>query len=255
VLAELAMGGSRFEVRVRWTPALAAAAGTTPDAQAGLQPGSSGAVAVEAADAAACCEEAGLYRMRTGGAGLDAAEFLFAAGPAEPLRPLSAVASGGESARVMLALKAAPALLLANGAAPPDALGDHTSSASAGSDGGGAGSSGGAGATQILVLDEVDSGVGSRLGQPIGRILRRMAASQGPPAAQILCVSHLPQVSRVAPQPAPCTPCAPLPAPRRQPSPAGAPPPHPPLPHLRRLPPTPTHTWLCARPSTQTSAW
>ncbi len=36
-------------------------------------------------------------------------EFLLAAGPAEPLRPLAAVASGGESARVMLALKAAPA--------------------------------------------------------------------------------------------------------------------------------------------------
>ncbi len=44
-------------------------------------------------------------------AGLDSVEFLFAAGPAEPLRPLSAVASGGESARIMLALKAAPSLV------------------------------------------------------------------------------------------------------------------------------------------------
>ena len=40
-------------------------------------------------------------------------EFLLAAGPAEALRPLGAVASGGETARVMLALKAAPASLLA----------------------------------------------------------------------------------------------------------------------------------------------
>lgn len=41
--------------------------------------------------------------------GLDSIEFLLAAGPAEPLRPLAAVASGGESARIMMALKAAPA--------------------------------------------------------------------------------------------------------------------------------------------------
>lgn len=40
--------------------------------------------------------------------GLDKVEFLLAAGPAEPLQPLRNVASGGESARVMLALKAAP---------------------------------------------------------------------------------------------------------------------------------------------------
>lgn len=40
--------------------------------------------------------------------GLDKIEFLLAAGPAEPLQPLRNVASGGESARVMLALKAAP---------------------------------------------------------------------------------------------------------------------------------------------------
>lgn len=42
-------------------------------------------------------------------AGLDQVQFLLGAGPGEPLRPLSAVASGGESARIMLALKAAPA--------------------------------------------------------------------------------------------------------------------------------------------------
>ena len=40
-------------------------------------------------------------------------EFLLAAGPAEALRPLGLVASGGEAARVMLALKAAPASVLA----------------------------------------------------------------------------------------------------------------------------------------------
>lgn len=47
---------------------------------------------------------------RTGEAGLDRVEFLLAPGPAEPLQPLRGVASGGESSRVMLALKAAPAI-------------------------------------------------------------------------------------------------------------------------------------------------
>ncbi len=51
--------------------------------------------------------------------GLDAVEFLLAAGPAEPLRPLAAVASVGEIARIMMALKAAPA------AAARDAAGRH----------------------------------------------------------------------------------------------------------------------------------
>ena len=46
--------------------------------------------------------------------GLDAVDFLLAAGPAEPLRPLAAVASGGESARIMMALKAAPAAAAAS---------------------------------------------------------------------------------------------------------------------------------------------
>ena len=53
----------------------------------------------------------------------------------------------------------------------------------------------------IMILDELDSGVGGRLGAPVGRMLRRMVLPQaGGRAAtsQILCVSHLPQVSRRA---------------------------------------------------------
>lgn len=46
----------------------------------------------------------------------------------------------------------------------------------------------------ILVLDELDSGVGGRLGQPVAQMLRRMAAPGSGAASQILCVSHLPQV-------------------------------------------------------------
>lgn len=50
----------------------------------------------------------------------------------------------------------------------------------------------------ILVLDELDSGVGGRLGQPVAAMLRRMSAPQSGAACQILCVSHLPQVRRGA---------------------------------------------------------
>lgn len=47
----------------------------------------------------------------------------------------------------------------------------------------------------VMILDELDSGVGSRLGGPVGQMLRRMSASSSTSAAaQIICVSHLPQV-------------------------------------------------------------
>jgi len=45
------------------------------------------------------------------------------------------------------------------------------------------------------VLDELDSGVGGRLGQPVAQMLRRMAGPAAGAASQILCVSHLPQVN------------------------------------------------------------
>ena len=49
-------------------------------------------------------------RTHCGGwAGLDDVEFLLAAGPEEPLRPLGSTASGGEASRIMLALKTAAA--------------------------------------------------------------------------------------------------------------------------------------------------
>lgn len=55
-----------------------------------------------------CEGEAPGQEFKAWASGLDKVEFLLAAGPAEPLQPLRNVASGGESARVMLALKAAP---------------------------------------------------------------------------------------------------------------------------------------------------
>lgn len=52
--------------------------------------------------------ERGGVSYRPKNSGFDSVEFLLAAGPQEPLRPLSAIASGGESSRLMLALKSAP---------------------------------------------------------------------------------------------------------------------------------------------------
>lgn len=94
--------------------------------------------------------------------GAERAAFLLAANPGEPLRPLSSVASGGETARLMLALKAA----LAEVDPVP-----------------------------TLVFDELDQGVGGRAGAVVGRRLKALAATH-----QVLCVTHLPQVAAYADQ-------------------------------------------------------
>lgn len=169
--------------------------------------------------------------------GLDSLELLLAAGPAEPFRPLAAVASGGESARLMLALKAAPSCSKGMGAGAgvegmvqlagdpgtgsARGLSEGQEAASAASEGqalyseaeAAAAAAAGMGAA-ITVLDEIDSGIGSRLGAPIGVMLRRMAGLPAPatsagtsvngargvggPGAgggQIICVTHLAQVA------------------------------------------------------------
>lgn len=155
-----------------------------------------------------------LFRLSP--SGLDTVTFLLAAGPSEPLRPLADVASGGEAARVMLALKAAAAAVaVSRPASGADAAGGGDDSSSS-SDGEAA-----AGEQQqqpqpslpppVLVLDELDAGVGSRLGAPIGRLLQRLAGSNAadasggsngaaavstatPTASQLLVVTHTPQV-------------------------------------------------------------
>ena len=95
-----------------------------------------------------------------GGHGYDSVVFEFASNPGEEPRALSRVASGGELARVYLALQVA-------------ARGD-----------------GGPAAEATLVFDEVDAGVGGQEAAAVGRKLRSLA--QG---GQILAVTHLPQVA------------------------------------------------------------
>ncbi len=89
--------------------------------------------------------------------GADAVEFLLAANPGEPARPLRAAASGGELSRVMLALKTALAR---------------------------------ADRTPLLVFDEADAGVGGEVAAAVGRKLAALARGR-----QVLCVTHLPQVA------------------------------------------------------------
>ncbi len=93
-------------------------------------------------------------------AGLDEAELLFSANPGQELRPLSQTASGGELSRVMLALRNASSR----------------------------GQSG-----RTMVFDEIDTGIGGRVAERVGARLKELAG-----AAQVVCVTHLPQVAAFA---------------------------------------------------------
>ena len=90
--------------------------------------------------------------------GRDAVTFLFSANSSSAPQPLSDVASGGEMARVMLALKS----LVASGSGRP-----------------------------ALVFDEVDTGVSGVLAERMGRLMQQM----GTAGNQVLSITHLPQVA------------------------------------------------------------
>ena len=92
--------------------------------------------------------------------GADSVEFQFAPNPGEPIRPLRAIASSGELARVMLALKT----VLASEDQVP-----------------------------VLVFDEVDANVGGETACAVGDKMRQIAQ-----ARQVLCITHLPQVAAPA---------------------------------------------------------
>lgn len=87
-------------------------------------------------------------------------EFLFAPNAGQALMPLNKIASSGETARVMLALKT----VLAESDATP-----------------------------LLVFDEVDANVGGEVGRTVGRELARLAKRH-----QVFCVTHLAQVASLA---------------------------------------------------------
>jgi len=94
---------------------------------------------------------------KPGPQGIDRVEFMVAANPGTPLSPLMKVASGGELARFMLALKV---VLAAKGSAP------------------------------TLIFDEIDTGVGGAVADAIGARLARLSGG-----LQVLAVTHSPQVA------------------------------------------------------------
>ena len=97
---------------------------------------------------------------RAGPLGLDEVSLLFSPNPGEAPRPLQKIASGGELSRVMLALRVALEVR-----DPVD----------------------------LLIFDEVDSGIGGAVAQAVGERLRRLARHR-----QIVCVTHLPMIAALA---------------------------------------------------------
>ena len=89
--------------------------------------------------------------------GIDEVEFLIAPNPGEGLKPMVKIASGGETARLMLALKR----VLAQADEVP-----------------------------TLIFDEIDQGIGGRVGFVVGEKLWHLARNH-----QVLCVTHLPQLA------------------------------------------------------------
>jgi DNA repair protein RecN (Recombination protein N) len=114
--------------------------------------------------------------------GIDQVVYLISTNPGEPLRQLEHIASGGELSRVMLALKAS----VESGASKKNvarALLPATAGRSRNA------------AQRTLVFDEIDTGIGGRAAEAVGKKLKALARSN-----QVLCVTHLPQIATFADQ-------------------------------------------------------
>jgi DNA repair protein RecN (Recombination protein N) len=132
-LADLSMEGARFAVDLSWID--------DPDG-------------VYVGEQTLACDERGIDRI----------EFLIAPNVGEGLKPLVKVASGGETSRLMLALKTVLSAA------------DETST---------------------LIFDEIDQGIGGRVGGVVGRKLWGLTQADGL-QHQVLCVTHLPQIAGYA---------------------------------------------------------
>jgi DNA repair protein RecN (Recombination protein N) len=110
--------------------------------------------------------------------GIDQVVYMISTNPGEPLRLLEHIASGGELSRVMLALKAS----VEKGTDPTSRKGGETW-----------GTPGKRGTQRTMVFDEIDSGIGGRAAEAVGRKLKSLARSN-----QVLCVTHLPQIATFA---------------------------------------------------------
>jgi DNA repair protein RecN (Recombination protein N) len=107
-------------------------------------------------DNSGVADESGIH-VRFDNTGYDQVEFLIAPNPGEGLKPMVKIASGGETSRLMLALK--------NVLAHADDI-------------------------PTLIFDEIDQGIGGRVGTTVGEKLWQVARSH-----QVFCVTHLPQLA------------------------------------------------------------
>jgi DNA repair protein RecN (Recombination protein N) len=147
-LADLKMEGARFSVDFEWKPASDGVPIPTPQpsgrAERAPYPMPDTPLAFDAT-------------------GIDRVEFLVSPNPGEDLKPMVKIASGGETARLMLALKT----VLSR-----------------------------ADETPTLIFDEIDQGIGGRVGATVGRKLWGLTAADGAAVGhQVLCVTHLPQLA------------------------------------------------------------
>lgn len=92
--------------------------------------------------------------------GWDETRFMISTNPGEPLKPLDAVASGGELSRIMLALKTV--------------LAEHDE-------------------IETLIFDEIDSGISGRTAQMVAEKIKMTGKNH-----QIICITHLPQIAAMA---------------------------------------------------------
>ncbi len=110
--------------------------------------------------------------------GIDQVGYMISTNPGEPLRQLEHIASGGELSRVMLALKASveaesPRARAIGAKDPASRKGREKW-----------------GTQKTMVFDEIDTGIGGRAAEAVGRKLKSLARS-----SQVLCVTHLPQIA------------------------------------------------------------
>ncbi len=159
-LQDLRMAGARFGVEFQWRE----------DAQGIPLPASISGLRLQVAGSGIEQLEASSLqpeippKVAFDATGIDRVEFLVSPNPGEPLKPLAKIASGGETSRLMLALKA----VLSR-----------------------------ADETPTLIFDEIDQGIGGRVGATVGEKLWALtvAGENGGVAHQVLCVTHLPQLA------------------------------------------------------------
>ncbi len=125
------------------------------------------------------------------GSGIDQVIYMISTNPGEPLRQLEHIASGGELSRVMLALKAsveaasdltlrplrAGFLAKIARSGTPRRRPSRKKREQRGTQ-------------KTLVFDEIDTGIGGRAAEAVGKKLKSLARSN-----QVLCVTHLPQIA------------------------------------------------------------